>query len=89
VNNAGFSWVGLGLLFLISFPVQGNGLDLNRASADELAGVSGVGPVQAERIVLHRLTEGAFGSFDELELVWGLDPQVIPRLRPYVAVHPD
>lgn len=89
MKNSGLSWVGLGLLFLVSFPVQGNGLDLNRASADELAGVSGVGPVQAERIVLHRLTEGAFVSFDELESVWGLDPQVIPRLRPYVAVHPD
>ncbi len=81
--------MGVGLLFMASFPVQASGLDLNRASVSDLAGVNGVGPVYAERIVLHRLTEGAFGSVDDLETVWGLDAQAIRRLRPHVAVHPD
>ena len=88
-TNTGFARVALGALLLTSVSVQASVLDLNQASADELARVSGVGPVQAERIVLHRLTVGAFASFDDLESVWGLDPQIIRRLRPYVAVHPD
>lgn len=88
-KSTGIARAGLGLLVLASFSVQASVLDLNQASADDLAGVSGVGPVQAERIVLHRLTVGAFASLDDLKSVWGLDPQIIHRLRPHVAVHPD
>ncbi|WP_410279462.1 helix-hairpin-helix domain-containing protein [Guyparkeria sp.] len=64
-------------------------LDLNRASSAELTGVGGVGPVQGQNIVLHRLTVGAFASLEDLKSVCGLDPDVIYQLRPYVSVHPD
>jgi len=88
-KSTGFTWAGLGVLLLASFSAEASVLDLNQASVAELAELRGVGPVQAERIVLHRQTEGAFVTFDDLESVWGLDPQFIRRLRPHVAVHPD
>ncbi|WP_197039139.1 ComEA family DNA-binding protein [Guyparkeria halophila] len=77
------------LLVVGVVPVQAAVLDLNEASVGELADVQGVGPVQAERIVLHRQTVGGFESIDELDSVWGLGPRTVQRLRPHVLVRPD
>ena len=61
-------------------------LDLNRASADDLTRLPGVGPVLAARIVASRETGGAFGSVDDLRRVPGLGAGKLAAFRDRVTV---
>lgn len=60
-------------------------LDVNRAAAEDLARLPGVGPVLATRIVAAREANGHFGSIDELKRVKGLGPVRVERLRALVT----
>lgn len=62
-------------------------LDLNRASAQELDALPGIGPVLAERIVQHRQQNGAFRRVEDLAAVRGIGPRAIARLRGALTVH--
>lgn len=61
-------------------------LDLNRATAAELDGLPGIGPVLAARIVAHRQRHGPFVSPEELLAVRGIGPRLLARLGPLVRV---
>jgi competence protein ComEA len=61
-------------------------LDVNRATAAELARVPGVGPALAERIVHARDASGPFASVDDLRRVRGVGPAKLDRLRPLLGV---
>jgi competence protein ComEA len=61
-------------------------LDLNRATAQELDRLPGIGPVLAARILERRARAGPFRSVDELRSVRGVGPRLIERLRPRVRV---
>lgn len=61
-------------------------LNLNRATASELDGLPGVGPVLAERITAHRSEHGNFSSVDELRKVSGIGPAKFRELRDFVTV---
>jgi competence protein ComEA len=61
-------------------------LDLNSAGADELAGLPGLGPALAARIVLFREVNGPFESVDELADVSGMTPAHLDALSPYLSV---
>lgn len=63
-------------------------VDINRATAEELTRLPGVGPALATRIVAARETGGRFGSVDELRRVRGVGRATLERLRPLVTV-PD
>lgn len=63
-------------------------IDLNRAGADELTRLPGVGPVLAARIVSRREAAGPFASVDDLAGVPGVGPGRLERLRPLVTVAP-
>jgi competence ComEA-like helix-hairpin-helix protein len=60
-------------------------IDVNRASADELARLPGVGRTLAARIVATREAEGPFASVDDLRRVPGLGRARVDRLRPHVV----
>jgi competence ComEA-like helix-hairpin-helix protein len=60
-------------------------LDLNRASAEALEALPGIGPALAARIVAAR-EERMFTSLDDLERVPGIGPSTLQRLRPHVTV---
>ncbi len=62
-------------------------LDLNRATADDLLRLPGVGPALAARILALRTASG-FSSVDDLGRVKGLGRGRIERLRPFVSVAP-
>lgn len=56
-------------------------VNLNSASARELALLSGVGPVLASRIVADRVSKGAFESVDDLQRIRGIGPGKIAEFR--------
>jgi competence protein ComEA len=63
----------------------GDRVDVNRAGADELRTLPGVGPVLAQRIVDWRAANGPFRTVEELEKVPGIGPALRERLRPRIA----
>ena len=63
-----------------------NPVDLNRAGAQQLATLPGVGPKMAERILLYRQENGAFKSIDDLDNVRGIGEKRLETLRELVKV---
>jgi competence protein ComEA len=61
-------------------------VNLNTATAAELDGLPGIGPVLAQRIVDHRAREGTFGSVGQLEDVPGIGPAILEGLSDAVTV---
>jgi len=61
-------------------------VDINRADAEELESLPGIGPALAGRIVASRRQKGPFRSVDDLERVSGIGPVLLDRLRPLVRV---
>ena len=67
--------------------VNSVGVDLNTASAELLAYVSGLGPVLARNIVAHRETSGAFASRAQLLKVKRLGPKAYELAAGFLRVH--
>jgi len=63
-------------------------VDVNRATAEELATLPGIGPALAGRIVEWRGANGPFASVDDLDRVPGIGPATVERLRPRVRATP-
>ena len=61
-------------------------LDLNTATAEQLDGLPGLGPVTAAAIVAWRDRNGAFASVDQLGDVDGIGPARLEKLRALVRV---
>jgi competence ComEA-like helix-hairpin-helix protein len=61
-------------------------LDLNRASADEISRLPGVGPSLARRIVEERDRRGRFESSESLRGILGMGPKKLAALREHVTV---
>jgi competence protein ComEA len=66
--------------------VTGARINLNAASAGELDGLPGIGPVLAERIVAYRTAQGPFTSVDQLDDVPGIGPAIATELAELVTV---
>jgi competence ComEA-like helix-hairpin-helix protein len=60
-------------------------IDLNRATAEELRRLPGIGPKLSERILEARRKE-PFKTVDDLRRVPGIGPKTLANLRPYVTV---
>ena len=58
-----------------------NPIDLNRATAEELERVRGIGPALAARIIARRTEVGGFGRVDDLIEVRGIGPATLESLR--------
>jgi competence protein ComEA len=65
---------------------SGGKVDLNTATAAELDGLPGIGPVLAERIVAHRTAQGPFTAVDQLDDVPGIGPAIAAELAGLVTV---
>lgn len=61
-------------------------VDLNRASAEELETLPGIGPVMAARIVEHRSANGPFTEVGQLREVPGIGEKTFQTLAPLVTV---
>lgn len=64
--------------------------DLNRATAEELARLPGLGPERARRVIARRRTleGGAYRSIEELLAVPGIGPKILDQLRPSLFIGP-
>jgi competence ComEA-like helix-hairpin-helix protein len=86
-----FAFVIFGLILLAgaaqAAPEAGGApLDLNRATADQLETLPGIGAVKAAAILEARDTRGGFESMEELEEVRGIGPALVTKLRPLVVL---
>ncbi|MCU1669323.1 MAG: Competence protein ComEA-like protein with helix-hairpin-helix repeat region [Blastococcus sp.] len=61
-------------------------LNLNTATAADLDGLPGIGPVLAQRIVDYRDQQGRFTAVDQLDDVPGIGPAIAARLVKLVTV---
>lgn len=61
-------------------------VNINTASAAELATIDGIGPAKAQAIVDHRDKNGQFKTVDDLRLVRGIGDKMLEQLRPQVTV---
>ena len=61
-------------------------VDVNRATADQLDELPGVGPATAEAIIAHREEHGPFASVDDLLDVRGIGEAKLEQLRELVTV---
>jgi competence protein ComEA len=73
---------------VVSVDASPEPIDLNRASAQELMRLPGIGPVLAGRIIASRDADGRFASIDDLRRIAGLGPAKIERFRSLVTVVP-
>ena len=61
-------------------------IDINRANADELDRLPGIGPKTAKAIIEHRTRNGPFASIDDLLAVRGIGPATLAEIRNWVKV---
>ena len=61
-------------------------LDLNRATAQDLDALPGLGPALAQRIVDYRKAHGPFKQIEDLSAVSGIGPHNLQRLKPYLGL---
>jgi competence protein ComEA len=62
-------------------------IDINSASADELAKLPGVGPAKARAIIEYR-SEAPFHKLDDLRKVKGIGDKLYDRLKDQITVEP-
>lgn len=67
-------------------PDNGTLLDLNRATADELEALPGIGAVLAQRVVAFRESAGRFRTVDDLRGVKGIGAKKFDRLKSLITV---
>lgn len=72
----------------VSFGAPSTLLELNRATAEELVRIPGIGPKRAAQILAVREARGGFRSVDDLLEVPGIGPKTLARVRPFVRVSP-
>ncbi len=86
--------LGLSLSGIAAHPAMAEGeppathkvVNINQASAEEIARLPRVGAKLADRIVAHRKDHGAFKRPEDLMQVKGVGEKFFTTLKPYVAV---
>jgi competence protein ComEA len=64
-------------------------VDLNRASAEQLEQIPGIGPSTANDIITFREKSGPFQRVEDLLAIHGISKSKLEKLRPYVTVAPQ
>jgi competence protein ComEA len=62
----------------------GRPVDLDRATAEDLAAVPGIGPGLAAEVVRDRDEHGPFRTPDDLKRVRGIGPSRMEKARPWI-----
>jgi competence protein ComEA len=70
-------------------PVTTTVVNINTASATEIATLPGIGPKTAALIVEYRQKNGPFKKIEELMNVKGVGEKSFLKLKPFVTIGPD
>ena len=65
--------------------LEGEIIDLNRATRSDLLRLPDIGSVRAAAILAYRDRYGPFQSVDDLLNVFGIGPATLEQLRPYIC----
>jgi competence protein ComEA len=60
-------------------------ININTATAEELAGLPGIGIPTAERIIAARVEKGAFESMDDLKKITGIRKKSLERIQERIS----
>ena len=61
-------------------------ININEADEEALAGLDGIGPSLARRILAYRSERGGFGSVEELKKVKGIGEKLFEKIKDEVSV---
>ena len=61
-------------------------ISINKATAEELQNVRGIGPALAERIISYREANGGFKSLDQLREVRGIGDSKFEKLKNQITL---
>ncbi len=61
-------------------------VDINRADAQQLQKLEGIGPVLAQRIVDWRSANGGFSTIEDLLQVEGIGPATLEGMRDFIII---
>ncbi len=64
----------------------GRKIDLNRATAEDLAALPTIGPKTAEKIIADRKARGPFQKIEDLMRVKGIKEKKFERVRAFISV---
>lgn len=80
-------WIGMAMLLLISWGCFAAQVNVNSASAEEIAAeLKGVGDTKAAAIVAYRSAHGAFKSADDLAMVKGIGQKTVDANRENILI---
>ena len=74
------------LLVLFTVTMAFAKVNINTATPDELAQLSGIGKVKAEAIVAYRTANGQFEAVDDLTKVSGIGDKTLEKLKPEITI---
>lgn len=69
-----------------SISADGELININTATLEELDGLPGVGPTIAQRIIDYRTENGAFSTIDEIMDVSGVGPATFDEIKDLITV---
>jgi comEA protein len=61
-------------------------VNINTSNKPDMMKIPGIGPVTAERIILHREDHRLFNSVEELFNVKGIGPKTLEKIRTYIKI---
>ena len=61
-------------------------IDINKATAEDLQKISGIGPSLAEKITNYRNSNGKFSSIEELKNISGIGDKKFESIKEYITV---
>lgn len=74
------------ILFLVFATSAFAKVNINSATADELATLNGIGKAKAEAIVAYRTANGNFASIEDLAKVKGIGGKIIEKIKEEITV---
>lgn len=86
--NSKFKLLISSLLFAVSLPVIATNttININKANAEQLSELSGIGPSKANAIIAYRKAHGPFKDITDITKVKGIGPKLLEHDKPQLTL---